>query len=457
MASKTDGSSEPATGGPHPPIGRPILVTQAGEHGNRGVLLPVDLDHDLLRSVLDALTTTDEERPTVTAVPPYTVASRRVRATSDCTARAWDVASRQPLAEVAGHDALISGVAVSHDGAIAATAGWDHSLRTWHTRTGERLADVTDQTSRFSGCALDRSGEALATTGFDGTVGLYAARTGELLIRTAVPVNLPGAVAVDAAGTVVFAGGQDGSVRRIRREGDELEPLDGHEGPVTALAMSPNGRLLASAGRDGAVIIWNVEDATRVMRLSGHARGATACAFLGSAQLLTAGWDGVVRLWSPLTRTASTIWQDPSPVRALAVIGADIAVSHQDGAATGLVAVSNQDGAVTVLDPTGRAEPVVLTRGAGHVDILAGAAGAPVLVTGSTNDVPGGVPVMDGYGRAATFTEGLLMNGDTGDVPAPVWHRVHAESLTAMGIASADPDGRTIVASPPIAVDSSRH
>jgi len=128
-------------------------------------------------------------------------------------------------------------------------------------------------------------------------------------------------------------------------------------------------------------------------------------------------------------------------IRALAVVGS-------------VLAISNQNGAITTIDPTGNADPVILTAGEGHIDTMAGATHAPVLITGSTNDVPNGVPVRDGFGRPATFTEGLVIPaGDfTGELPPSVWHRVHAESLTAMGIVSADPSGCTVVATPRLAL-----
>ncbi|MET7403516.1 WD40 repeat domain-containing protein [Dactylosporangium sp. NPDC005572] len=449
MTATTDAGYDPQAGA----FGWPILVAQAGRHGNREVMLPARLGRELTRSVLGGLMSADEE-PTATKqatkqVPvtaadgtAYTLVSRRVRATSDGAARVWDLRSRRPPGVLAGHTGLVSGVSLSGDGRIAATAGWDFTLRTWETGTGAQLALVTDPDRRFSGCCLTADGETLAATGFDGTVGVYDPRTGEPRARVRVPVNLPGAIAVDAGATVVFAGGQDGTVRRVRPERDELDPLDGHEGPVTALALSPDGRLLASAGRDGVVVVWDVERAAPVARLLGHHHGATTCAFLDATRVLTSGWDGAVHLWDLPNRTTEPVWQDESAIRALAVVSGVVVV------------VSSQDGVITALDPTGATAPVRLAAADGHVDTVASAAHAPVLITGSTNDVLGGVPVRDGFGRPATFTEGLLVPGAglDGELPPSIWDRVHAEALTALGIVSADPSGRTIVGAPRIAL-----
>jgi WD40 repeat protein len=436
---------------PDPAVGWPLLVTQAGKDGNREVMAPEGLSRDLLRSILGVLMTPEEEPPESSG-PSWlsgvksvrlavgdgvlTVVSRRVRATSDSTARVWSGETRRPLGELAGHSGVIGAVSVSDDGQTAATTGWDCTLRTWDVRTGRAIGLIAEAQRRFSGCCLDAGGRKLAAVGFDGTVGVFQARTGEVLTRAELAVHLPGPVTFDAGATVVLAGAQDGTIRRVR-EGLESDPLAGHEGPVTALALSPNGRLLASAGRDGAVMIWDPDSARKVARLGEHVSGATACAFLDPAHLLTAGWDGVVRLWDLPARTATTLWQDAAAIRALAVVGRE-------------VAISSQNGAITIVDPSGRADPVILTTGDGHVDTMAAATRSPVLVSGSTNDVPGGVPVRDGFGRAATLTEALLV--PTADLPGgvtpAVWDRIHAESLTAMAIVAADPTGETVVASP---------
>ena len=41
--------------------------------------------------------------------------------------------------------------------------------------------------------------------------------------------------------------------------GKEVHHWDGHRGRVNALAFSPNGRRLASASSDGTVLVWKVE------------------------------------------------------------------------------------------------------------------------------------------------------------------------------------------------------
>jgi len=82
------------------------------------------------------------------------------------------------------------------------------------------------------------------------------------------------------------------------KTGDQLAVLRGHDGPVFAVSVSPDGRFAASAGVDGTVNLWNLEGRRIVTSLTGHRQPVWALAFTPDGrQLLSAGADSVTRLW----------------------------------------------------------------------------------------------------------------------------------------------------------------
>ncbi|MFD6157951.1 NACHT and WD repeat domain-containing protein [Nocardia sp. NPDC060256] len=99
----------------------------------------------------------------------------------------------------------------------------------------------------------------------------------------------------------------DDQAARTRLLAAQALPLDiasaaAHDGSVRDLALDPNRKLLASAGSDGLVRLWDVSDPREITPagpdLTGHQGNVDAVAFApGGATLVSAGADGFVRLW----------------------------------------------------------------------------------------------------------------------------------------------------------------
>ncbi|QFZ18889.1 nSTAND1 domain-containing NTPase [Saccharothrix syringae] len=72
----------------------------------------------------------------------------------------------------------------------------------------------------------------------------------------------------------------------------------GHDGAVTAMAVTADGHLLATAGADGAVVLWDTATWRQVARMTGHSAGVSFAAFSPDGHLLaTSAADGTTLLW----------------------------------------------------------------------------------------------------------------------------------------------------------------
>lgn len=164
------------------------------------------------------------------------------------------------------------------------------------------------------------------------------------------------AVALSADGRLLASGGG----RQVRLYdfpgGAARATLDGLPADVTALALSADGSLVAGGGRDGTLTVWTTADRGVQSTLRAHRKAITALLFLADGKtLLSAGQDRSVvfrdrstgRSTGALPGVQATVWS--------------LAVSA-DG---GLLATGGSDNAVQLWKLPGRTPLRAL---AGHRD-----------------------------------------------------------------------------------------
>lgn len=78
----------------------------------------------------------------------------------------------------------------------------------------------------------------------------------------------------------------------------EMIVQTGHTGTIRAVDYSPDGKIIATGGDDGSVILWFPQTGRQFRTLSGHTAGITSVAFSPNGSLLaSSGVDGTIRLW----------------------------------------------------------------------------------------------------------------------------------------------------------------
>jgi WD40 repeat protein len=114
------------------------------------------------------------------------------------------------------------------------------------------------------------------------------------------------ALALSPDGRLIAAGGRlpgrnggEGAIRIYERStGTLLALLEGHTEAVLSLAFSPDGSMLASGGMDDTAILWSLADAAAVRTFKGHQGDVNAVRFSpDGARLATASDDSAVGLW----------------------------------------------------------------------------------------------------------------------------------------------------------------
>lgn len=228
----------------------------------------------------------------------------------------------RPLAQTASvrvDDRPLDAVAVSPDGRWAATGGRDALIRLWDMDAGTRAPVLTlaGHEERITGLVFIPDDEVsaaaplLASAGADFTVRAWdiAALLDDPDSETAPLYTLDHhtevimGLAISPDGRVLASGGRDGLIwLGDPRTGDTFAMLDQFGSPVWALAFHPltdDGTLtLVSGGDDGSVWLWGLGEALSLRRWQAHTTPVMSLAFSADGQRLAAGsMDGLVRVW----------------------------------------------------------------------------------------------------------------------------------------------------------------
>ncbi len=212
----------------------------------------------------------------------FSLDSRRLLVRSNERYRVLDAESGQVLVtpDKASHDGPIAALAVRPDGVLVASAGLDHTIGLWRAGDGRYAGLIEETASPVHAVAFRPDGLTLAAGDARGFVRAWA-----------IPKDADDAGLWSA--TPAWTSAADA----------------GHSGPVRALAFSPGGDLLAAAGDDGIITLWDPAVGKRSGVLNPKAGAIRALAFRPDGSLLaSAGADGTVRLWDPRSGKSVRSW-----------------------------------------------------------------------------------------------------------------------------------------------------
>lgn len=256
--------------------------------------------------------------------------------------RSLEQADPQVVIETGG--GYIFDVAFSPDGRVLAVAGDQPGsyVSLWDVKTGkalERLEAGSGHTDWALSVSFSRDGRLLLSTSYDRTALVWDVASGQVRRRFlrhhravwdgAFSPDQHTIVTVSEDGTAIVWRDETGDWSATQQEATQVVPkFAGHQGPIYAVAFSPDGRYVATGGHDHRVLIWkpeeiepfdyegvlsfpvdregagSIEIRQNYAALSGHTGTIRSLVFTPDGQqLISGGQDNTVRVWDVQRRT----------------------------------------------------------------------------------------------------------------------------------------------------------
>lgn len=237
-----------------------------------------------------------------------------------------------------GHTDIVLSCDVSADGCWIATGGKDQSVRIWNTTDCRSACVLSGHVGSVSALSFpkrrprrqqDEQPMFLISGSQDKTMKVWelptAAKLKEATKKAGQEIAIKKAkttviahtkevnhVLVSPNNKLIASAGQDKLVRIWSYpEGNLLGECKGHSRGVWCVAFSPIDQVVASASADATIRLWNLRDFTPIRAFQGHSAAVLRVCFLANGmQLMSSSVDGLLKLWQIRTADCAGTFEE---------------------------------------------------------------------------------------------------------------------------------------------------
>ncbi|AUX46457.1 uncharacterized protein SOCE26_079630 [Sorangium cellulosum] len=224
---------------------------------------------------------------------------RVVTASTDNTARVWELDGSGKFTDLNGHAALVWSAAFSPDGKRVVTASADNTARVWELDGSGKFIDLNGHAAQVLSAAFSPDGKRVVTASWDTTARVWELDgSGKFIDLNGHAAPLWSA-AFSPDGERVVTASADNTARVWELDGSgKFIDLNGHAAPLWSAAFSPDGKRVVTASADNTARVWELDGSGKFIDLNGHAAQVLSAAFSPDGKrVVTASWDTTARIW----------------------------------------------------------------------------------------------------------------------------------------------------------------
>jgi WD40 repeat protein len=226
--------------------------------------------------------------------------SKAMIASSDNTARLWDVATCREIAVLRGHEDSVTAGVFSRDGNVVLTTSLDKTARLWDARVMRDVIVLHGHLGSLTSVAFSPDGGRIVTASSDNTARLWDSSSGCELGVLRGHVYEVNSATFSTDGTLVLTASSDHTARLWDITNcREIAVFHRHLDRIYSAAFSPDGKRIVTASADNTAQVWDVGHTSHpILTLRGHSDAVNSAVFSpDTVHILTASKDGTARLW----------------------------------------------------------------------------------------------------------------------------------------------------------------
>ncbi|KAL8150579.1 hypothetical protein V2J09_020387 [Rumex salicifolius] len=212
-----------------------------------------------------------------------------------------------PRRRLTGHSHFVQDVALSSDGQFALSGSWDGELRLWDLATGTTARRFVGHTKDVLSVAFSLDNRQIVSASRDKSIRLwntlgeckYTIQEADAHTDWVSCIRF----SPNALQPTIVSASWDKTVKVWNLTNCKLRAtLAGHNGYVNTVAVSPDGSLCASGGKDGVILLWDLAEGKKLYSLEASNIIHALC-FSPNRYWLCAATESGIKIWDLESKT----------------------------------------------------------------------------------------------------------------------------------------------------------